>query len=85
MEQPGESGNHITAAIAAVEEPVITLSATEHAQIRALLNVMEGRLDTLERDLLNDFRKSLDRAKDLIGQDVGTLRTLTRTGTAGKP
>jgi hypothetical protein len=86
MEQTGESGNHIAAVIATMEEPTISISAEDHEKIRALLGVMEGRLETLERDLLNEFRKSLDGAKNLIADDISQLRRLTLTGTpAVKP
>lgn len=81
MEQTGESRNHVAAVIAATEEPTISLSAEDHEKIRALLGVMEGRLETLERDLLNEFRKSLDGAKNLIADDISQLRRLTLTGT----
>ena len=59
-----------------IEEPVVTISATDHAEARALLNLMEGRLEALETSLLAEFKVSLDRVKNSIGLDIERLRTL---------
>jgi hypothetical protein len=59
-----------------VEEPSVTINATDHAEARALLNLMEGRLELFEANLLTDFKVSLDKVKASIGQDINRLRTL---------
>jgi hypothetical protein len=45
---------------AVAEEPTVTITAARHAQVRSLLDVMEGRLDTVEAGVVNELRKLLD-------------------------
>lgn len=45
---------------AVAEEPSVTITGARHAQIRTLLDVIEGRLDTVEAGVGNELRKLLD-------------------------
>jgi hypothetical protein len=67
-------GTDRTEPVAVAEEPVVTISAASAQAVKALLNVMEGRLETLEKNLLLDFQTSLDNARNLLANDVKELR-----------
>jgi len=65
-----------TEPVSVKEEPTIVIPAVQVQAAANLLRVMEGRLDTLELDLLADFNVSLEKAKKLIADDILELRHL---------
>lgn len=75
--------------VAVKDEPTVTLSATDYAAVRSVLDIMEGRLDTIAADALFDFEKKsaaaiedyktvLQRFKAVKEQDLALLRKLLR-------
>jgi len=75
--------------VAVKEEPTVTLSAVDYEAVRSVIDIMEGRLNSIAADALFDFEKKstaaiedykmvLKRFKDVKEQDLTMLRKLLR-------
>lgn len=82
-------GTTRTEPVAVKEEPVVTLSAVDYEAIRSIIDIMEGRLNSIAADALFDFEKKqaaaaedykmvLKRFRDVKEQDLRMLRKLLR-------
>jgi len=64
--------------VAVQEEPVVTLSAVDYAAVKSLLNVMEGKLDTIKADAILEITDLLEKYKQDKAKDYALLRQLLK-------
>jgi len=63
--------------VAVATEPTVILTGEQHATIKALLDVMEGHLDTVEAFAYDSVAKAMDTATAAYTKDVDrTLEVL---------
>jgi len=62
--------------VAVKDEPVVTIPAVDYAAVKSLLDVMEGKLETIKADAILDITDLLDKYQKDKAKDYALLRKL---------